>query len=45
MGLAKQWDRDQTAPETDPDQTEGAVWSGTTLFAIPSESFDHINEW
>ena len=23
------------ANSTDPDQTEGAVWSGSTLFAIP----------
>ena len=32
LGLGKQLDPDQTA-------SRGAVWSGSTLFAIPSASF------
>ena len=35
------------ANSADPDQTapEGAVWSGSTLFAIPSASFGLITLW
>ena len=43
-------DRQVWANSADPDQTApwGAVWSGFTLFAIPSASFGHrvqILEW
>ena len=35
------------ANSADPDQTapRGAVWSGSTLFAIPSTSFGLITVW
>ena len=33
------------ANSADPDQTEGAVRSGSTLFAIPSASFGRITLW
>ena len=35
------------ANSADPDQTipRGAVWSGSTLFAIPSASFGLISLW
>ena len=35
------------ANSADPDQTapRGAVWSGSTLFAIPSASFGLITLW
>ena len=35
------------ANSADPDQTapRGAVWSGSTLFAIPSVSFGLITLW
>ena len=36
--LANSADPDQTAPR-------GAVWSGSTLFAIPSASFGLITLW
>ena len=37
-------DRQVWTNSVDPDQTapEVAVWSGSTLFAIPSESFGHV---
>ena len=38
LGLGKQCSPDQTAPR-------GAVWSGSTLFAILSASFGCINLW
>ena len=41
-------DRYAWANSADPDQTAprgGAVWSGSTLFAIPSASFGHITLW
>ena len=38
-------DRQIWANSADPDQTTGAVWSGATLFAIPSESFGLITLW
>ena len=39
-------DRYAWANSADPDQTaRGAVWSGSTLFAIPSASFGHITLW
>ena len=39
------WDRKVSANSADQDQTasEEAVWSGSTLFAIPSASFGSIN--
>ena len=39
------WDRQVSANSADQDQTasEEAVWSGSTLFAIPSASFGCIN--
>ena len=39
------WDRQVSANSADQDQTasEEAVWSGSTLFAIPSSSFGCIN--
>ena len=38
---------DQGLHCADPDQTapRGAVWSGSTLFAIPSASFGLITLW
>ena len=43
----KFWDRYAWANSADPDQTapRGAVWSGSTLFAIPSASFGLITLW
>ena len=40
-------DRYALANSADPDQTapRGAVWSGSTLFAIPSASFGLITLW
>ena len=40
-------DRQVWANSADPDQTAplGAVWSGSTLFAIPSASFGLITLW
>ena len=40
-------DRYVWANSADPDQTalSGAVWSGTTLFAIPTVSFGLITLW
>ena len=40
-------DRYAWANSSDPDQTAptGAVWSGPTLFAIPSASFGLITLW
>ena len=40
-------DRYAWANSADPDQTapRGAVWSGSTLFAIPSELFGLITLW
>ena len=40
-------DRQAWANSADPDQTapRGAVWSGSTLFAIPSASFGLITLW
>ena len=40
-------DRYAWANSADPDQTapRGAVWSGATLFAIPSASFGLITQW
>ena len=40
-------DRYAWANSADPDQTapRGAVWSGSTLFAIPSASFGLITLW
>ena len=38
MGLRNIVDSNQTAPRV-------AVWSGSTLFAIPSASFGHIFLW
>ena len=43
-------DRYAWANSADPDQTapkgpKGAVWSGSTLFAIPSASFGLITLW
>ena len=40
-------DRYARANSADPDQTapRGAVWSGSTLFAIPSASFGLISVW
>ena len=40
-------DRYAWANSADPDQTapRGAVWSGSTLFAIPSASFGLISLW
>ena len=40
-------DRYAWANSVDPDQTSprGAVWSGSTLFAIPSASFGLITLW
>ena len=40
-------DRYALANSADPDQTahRGAVWSGSTLFAIPSASFRLITLW
>ena len=40
-------DRHAWASSADPDQTapRGAVWSGSTLFAIPSASFGLIILW
>ena len=40
-------DRYVLANSADPDQTapRGAVWSGSTLFAIPSASFGLITLW
>ena len=38
-------DRYAWANSTDPDQTAGAVWSGSTLFAISSASFGLITLW
>ena len=40
-------DRYIWANSADPDQTapKGAVWSGSTLFAIPSASFGLITLW
>ena len=40
-------DRYALANSEDPDQTapRGAVWSGSTLFAIPSASFGLITLW
>ena len=40
-------DRQVWANSADPDQTapRGAVWSGSTLFAIPSASFRLITLW
>ena len=40
-------DRYAWANSVDPDQTapRGAVWSGSTLFAIPSPSFGLIILW
>ena len=40
-------DRYAWANGADPDQTapRGAVWSGSTLFAIPSVSFGLITLW
>ena len=40
-------DRFAWANSADPDQTapRGAVWSGSTLFAIPSASFGLIILW
>ena len=45
-------DRYARANSADPDQTaplqiapRGAVWSGSTLFAIPSASFGLITLW
>ena len=40
-------DRYAWANSADPDQTAptGAVWSGSTLFAIPSASFGLITLW
>ena len=40
-------DRYACANSEDPDQTapSGAVWSGSTLFAIPSASFGLITLW
>ena len=40
-------DRYAWANSEDPDQTapRGAVWSGSTLFAIPSASFGLITLW
>ena len=39
-------DRQVYANSADPDQTapRGAVWSGSTLFAIPSASSGHITQ-
>ena len=40
-------DRLVLANRVDPDQTtpRGAIWSGSTLFAIPSLPFGHITLW
>ena len=40
-------DRYAWANSADPDQNapRGAVWSGSTLFAIPSASFGLISLW
>ena len=40
-------DRYAWANSADPDQTapRGAIWSGSTLFAILSASFGHITLW
>ena len=40
----KFWDWQIKANNVDPGQTasRGAVWSGSTLFGIPSASFGHI---
>ena len=40
-------DRQVWANIADPDQTapRGAVWSGSTLFAVPSASFGLITLW
>ena len=40
-------DRQIWANSADPDQTalRGAVWSGSSLLAIPSASFGHISLW
>ena len=40
-------DREVWANSADPDQTapRGAVWSGSTLFAIPSTLFGLITLW
>ena len=38
-------DRQVWANSVDPDQTVGAVWSGSALFAIPSASFGLIILW
>ena len=40
-------DRQVWADSVDPDQPapRGAVWSGSTLFAIPSAPFGHITVW
>ena len=39
-------DRQVWANSVDPDQTaRGAVWSESTLFAIPSASFESITLW
>ena len=39
-------DRQAWANSADPDQIapRGAVWSGSTLFAIPSSSFGHTGD-
>ena len=38
-------DKQVWANSEDPDQTEGAVWSGSTLFVILSILFGHITAW
>ena len=40
-------DKQDLANSADPDQTapRGTVWSGSTLFAIPSASFGLITLW
>ena len=45
LNVLKDWsgqnivDQDQTGPP------KGAVWSGSTLFAIQSASFEYMNVW
>ena len=45
--LLEEEQSDQSDQSADPDQTapRGAVWSGSTMFAIPSASFGHITLW
>ena len=47
LNVPKFLDRQVWANSVDPIQTApiGAVWSGSTLFAIPSASFRHISLW